>query len=384
MELEKAIEDYRQWMILNRYAEKTCSNYHKLLIKFVGFVRQRKLQWNDIFTYETLAEFQNKSGHYSTARAIRGLSRYLFECNQINRPIEKQVSILPEIFEEYLDYRTYVKEINHSQIVRTRKTLSAFCDFLETNNISLKSVKIEQIDTFFAEHNRRYTKIVGGMQRSTVRIFLAWLYQNKVIKKNIAAMIVGAPIFTKKNPPKFLRPHEIQTLFLSLTGQTPIALRTTAEVYLGFYLGLRPIEISRIELDNIDFKKQKIQITHRKNTKAINLPLPECCIKVVAAYILGGRPVTDDRRLFITAIVPYRPVLPISVSSDITRAMKRAGIESSSYWLRHTYAQNLLEAGVSFFEIKEMMGHDRIQSTRRYLHIHTKLMRKVLFDEDDI
>lgn len=303
---------------------------------------------------------------------------------KLEKAIEKQVRILPEIFEEHLNYRAYVKEINHSQMVRARKTLSAFCDFLKTNNIPLKSVKIEQIDTFFAEHNRRYTKIVGGMQRSTVRIFLAWLYQNKVIKKNLASMIVGAPIFTKIKPPKFLRPHEIQTLFSSLTGQTPIALRTTAEVYLGFYLGLRPIEISRIELGNIDFKKQKIQITHRKNTKPINLPLPECCIKVIAAYIMGGRPTTDSRNVFITNLVPYRPVLPISVSSDITRAMKRAGLKSSSYWLRHTYAQNLLEAGVSVFEIKEMMGHDRIQSTHRYLHIHTKLMRKVLFDEDDI
>lgn len=384
MELKTAIENYRQWMILNRYAEKTCSNYHKALIQFKGFVHREKLQWDSIFTYETLTNFQNKSGNYLTAHAVRGLSRYLFEHNKINKPIEKQVRILPEIFEEHLNYRTYVKEINHSQIVKTRKTLSAFCDFLDTNNISLKSVKIEQIDTFFAEHNRCYSKIVGGMQRSTLRIFLSWLYQNRVIRKDLASMIVGAPIFTQKKPPKFLRPHEIKTLFSSLSGQTPLALRTTAEVYLGFYLGLRPIEISRIELDNINFKKQKIQITQRKNTKAINLPLPECCIKVIVAYILGGRPTTNSRRVFITTLVPYRPVLPISVSSDITRAMKRAGLKSSSYWLRHTYAQNLLEAGVSVFEIKEMMGHDSITSTRRYLHIHTKLMRKVLFDEDDI
>lgn len=88
---------------------------------------------------------------------------------KLEKAIEKQVRILPEIFEEHLNYRAYVKEINHSQMVRARKTLSAFCDFLKTNNIPLKSVKIEQIDTFFAEHNRRYTKIVGGMQRSTVR-----------------------------------------------------------------------------------------------------------------------------------------------------------------------------------------------------------------------
>ncbi len=61
--------------------------------------------------------------------------------------------------------------------------------------------------------------------------------------------------------------------------------------------------------------------------------------------------------------------------------MKKAGLSASAYWLRHSYAQNLLEAETSIFDIKEMLGHDRIQTTRRYLHIHTRLMREVLFDE---
>jgi site-specific recombinase XerD len=41
-----------------------------------------------------------------------------------------------------------------------------------------------------------------------------------------------------------------------------------------------------------------------------------------------------------------------------------------------------LQLGRSIYEIKEMLGHENIQSTQRYLHIHTALMRKVLFDEE--
>ena len=63
------------------------------------------------------------------------------------------------------------------------------------------------------------------------------------------------------------------------------------------------------------------------------------------------------------------------------KAMKKACLPSTAYWLRHTYAQNLLEAGCSIFEIKEMLGHDKIESTKNYLRIHIQLMRKVLFDE---
>ncbi len=62
--------------------------------------------------------------------------------------------------------------------------------------------------------------------------------------------------------------------------------------------------------------------------------------------------------------------------------MKQAGLPSSAYWLRHTYAQNLLHLGQSIYEVKEMMGHQNIQSTHRYLHINTELMRKVLFHEE--
>ena len=67
---------------------------------------------------------------------------------------------------------------------------------------------------------------------------------------------------------------------------------------------------------------------------------------------------------------------------SIKEAMKQAGLPSSAYWLRHTYAQNLLVTGHSIYEVKEMMGHQNIQSTHRYLHIDTKLMRKVLFHEE--
>ena len=70
------------------------------------------------------------------------------------------------------------------------------------------------------------------------------------------------------------------------------------------------------------------------------------------------------------------------VAYCITVCMKQAGLSATAYWLRHTYAQNLLETGASIYEIKEMLGHDSIETSQKYLHIHVKLMRKVLFDEE--
>jgi site-specific recombinase XerD len=109
--------------------------------------------------------------------------------------------------------------------------------------------------------------------------------------------------------------------------------------------------------------------------------MPEQTVKTIAAYVIGARPQSAHRRVFLTRLPPFRPMSPNGVGRHITKAMKNSGLFSTAYWLRHTYAQTLLEAGCSIFEIKEMLGHDKIESTKLYLHVHIKLMRKVLFDE---
>jgi site-specific recombinase XerD len=111
------------------------------------------------------------------------------------------------------------------------------------------------------------------------------------------------------------------------------------------------------------------------------VPVPEHTIKAIAAYVVNARPNSKYRHLFLSLHSPYRPISPNTAVQYISKAMKQAGLFSSAYWLRHTYAQNLLNTGATIYEIKEMLGHQNIQSTQRYLHIHTELMRKVLFDE---
>jgi len=194
-------------------------------------------------------------------------------------------------------------------------------------------------------------------------------------------MLTAPPNFAHANPPRFLRPDEIKRLFSSLAFSTARDLRANAMIYLAYSLGLRPKEISRISLDDLFFGESKIAVPDRKNTRPIRLPLPEDTLKAICAYVIGARPKSDSRALFMSLHAPYKAMLPCSVGRDITACLRRANIAHSAYSLRHSYAQTLLEAGRSVCEIKEMLGHDRIQTTSRYLKIHVSLMRKVLWDE---
>jgi len=104
-------------------------------------------------------------------------------------------------------------------------------------------------------------------------------------------------------------------------------------------------------------------------------------MKALAAYTFKARAKTGHRHLFLTHVRPQRPVSAGTVVGSIRKAMKEAGLSSTAYWLRHTYAQNLLGIGRSIYEIKEMLGHEHIPSTQRYIHIEPERMRKVLFHE---
>jgi site-specific recombinase XerD len=218
--------------------------------------------------------------------------------------------------------------------------------------------------------------------RSIVRGFLSYLFhQSQILKRDLAPLVVGAPMFARAKPPTFLRADELKRLFDNIDLYSQTGLRTYAMLQLAYTLGLRPIEICRITLDNISFRKAELSINWRKCYNPLKLPLPEITIKAIAAYIIGARPQSALRTLFLSLKPPYGPITPTTVHYYFKTAMHQVNPSASVYWLRHTYAQNLLQAGISLFEIKELMGHDSIESTRKYLLIHIKLMREVLFDE---
>jgi len=287
---------------------------------------------------------------------------------------------LPDIYEQYFLYLEQTREISQKQITSVRRVLVSLHDYLENPKLSLAALKIEHLDAFMGKF--KVAKTTLRIYRCYVRGFLKYLYvERKIIKKDLASLLISPPLFAQKKPPKFLRPKEVKRLFSSLKLATPVDIRAYAMIHLAYTLGLRPIEISRITLDHIFFSDGELIIKERKTKNPSVLPLSKQTRKAVAAYIYKARPETQDRYVFVTHYKPHRPVAPGTVACAIRRAMIEVGLSSSAYWLRHTYAQNLLQIGRSIYDIKEMLGHKNIQSSQVYLHIDTELMRKVLFDE---
>ena len=378
--LKQAVDDYLLWMISARYADATIKNYEQILNHFVDFIACHKIGWDQIFSSANLYCFDQSTK--TQLAAVRGLCRYLVKQKRIIAPIEKEKYLLPNVYEQYLNYYATTRQAGNRRIKSIRRVLSAFDGYLDNRQIKLSVLTIEHIDAFFAKFNCGFSPATCKVYRSMIRGFLSYLYhQRKLLKRDLAPLVVGAPMFAKAKPPTFLRAGELKSMFDSIELCSQSGLRTYAMLQLAYTLGLRPIEICQITLDNISFRKAELNINWRKFHNPLKLPLPEVTIKAIAAYIIGARPQSDLRTLFLSLMPPYGPITPTTVTHHFKVHMQKVNPAATVYWLRHTYAQNLLQAGVSLFEIKELMGHDSIESTRKYLLIHIKLMREVLFDE---
>ena len=182
-------------------------------------------------------------------------------------------------------------------------------------------------------------------------------------------------------PPKFLQDHELQRfLTMLIFFQREILDRMPFFTYHNEF-GLLPKEICMITLDDIRFGKAEINLRSRCYEFQLWFPLSEKTLKAIVLYMVKARPQSDQRALFLKLKSPYEPISPSNVCGDLSRLMHKVNLSSSSYWLRNTYAKNLMEQGASTFEIKQILGYESMQTAERYLQIHVKLMRKVLFDE---
>ena len=356
--------------------------FMKILTNFLTYATSQDIAWDDLFTFDTFRDFQQATGLRKAHHALIGLSKYLHKKGSITAPLQipsYQIE-LPAVYEQYLHHLKHTRAVSNGLLTGVRRVLAFFCQYTEGNSIELCAVKIEHLDAFMAEF--KVARSTRKTYRYHLRGFLRFLYyEKKILRRDLAPLLVGPPQLDRAKPPKFLRPEEIEKLFSSLQLSTDTDVRTCAMIYLAYTLGLRPVEISKITLDDISFTDSDLRVPDRKTKQPAVLPLPEITVKAIAAYIATARPQTPFRQLFLTCKNPTRPISSNTVVYYIGKAMKDAGLSSSAYWLRHTYAQNLLHIGRSIFEIKEMLGHQNIQSSQAYLQIDTTLMRKVLFDE---
>lgn len=175
--------------------------------------------------------------------------------------------------------------------------------------------------------------------------------------------VVGVAMFHEPLDSMRVITFEEQAAYLSETSQP---LRDIAKIMLD--TGMRPEEVFRMRVENIDFKQKTIFNPFGK-TKAARrtIPLTDDVLSLLSGRVKEAAEIGTP---FVFSS-PYDALKPIgSVKKAHKAAAKRAKISGRVrlYDLRHTFATRAVASGADLPTLSALLGHASILMTMRYVH----------------
>jgi len=271
---------------------------------------------------------------------------------------------LNQLIPDFLSYAKYDLELSDETIQKYRHSLRVF--ILTIGDFPLK--KLTQ-DHFISLKERLRRRGVGNSYVAgiiyAIKSFLKYCGEVKKLKcPNPAEIRIPK---RKRRDVIFLTKKEIEK-FISVidTGNKEgLRFRTIVEVLLG--TGARISEALAIDRSNIDFDKKEVKIIGKGN-KERTLFFSERSLFWIKKYLECRK--DKQEPLFITLHTPNKPRR--LKRDDMWRYFKHHRILSginkkiTPHILRHTMATTLLFNGCPISHIKELLGHDRLDTTCRY------------------
>jgi site-specific recombinase XerD len=145
--------------------------------------------------------------------------------------------------------------------------------------------------------------------------------------------------------------------------------RNRRAVLLMLYAGLRLGEVAALRWRDVDLARGVLLVRHAKGDKHRAIPIhPELVMELSAArHRNPDAAVVDDGM--------GNAVSDGTVAHIFDRWLRTRGASCHAHQLRHTFATRLLEAGVNLREIQELLGHEDIRTTQRYLRVSGERLR---------
>jgi integrase/recombinase XerD len=172
-------------------------------------------------------------------------------------------------------------------------------------------------------------------------------------------------------------PDEVARLLQATT-----CLKHQAALSVAYGAGLRVVEVSTLEVGDIDSERMLIRVERGKGGQYRNAMLPTDLLVLLRQWWQVGRQqgvMHRDGRLFpgqhamkpISTRRLHRIVVEAAHAADIA---KRVG----PHTLRHSFATHLLEDGVDIRVIQALLGHAKLENTAFYTKVATRTVRAVI------
>lgn len=197
------------------------------------------------------------------------------------------------------------------------------------------------------------------------------------------AKIIRLPRHPQRLPVDLLTPEEMRRLLAVPDLGTPSGFRDRCIFELFWCTGMRISELLSLAVADLDFAQSLVTIRHGKGDKPRVVPLGAGVVGWLKEYIDKARPwlaanaADVPRTLFLSRF--GRRMDKSGLFYKLRAYQRRAKIKKklTTHTFRHTLASEMLKAGADLRHIQELLGHENLTTTQRYLHIVKADLKKV-------
>ena len=198
---------------------------------------------------------------------------------------------------------------------------------------------------------------------------LRFLYTN-TLHRQIGIERIPFPRYEKKLPIIMSR-EEVRALL-----EAPKNLGHRAILTTMYASGPRVSEVAHLKVSDIDSGRNVIWIRGGKGRKDRQTLLSPKLLELLRCYFRWRRP----KDWLFPGEKPGRPITCNAIVLACKKAAEIAGISKAihPHSLRHAFATHLLEAGVNLRSIQVLLGHAKLETTARYLHVADTAVRSAI------
>lgn len=277
------------------------------------------------------------------------------------------------------DFKNYLKierNLSKNTIESYLFDVKKLINFLKSNNTNLNPEQLSEslAKEFIYDISKKVksptqARIVSGLRR-----FYEYLMLENIVKNNPIQNIEIPKIGT--NLPVTLTVEEIDKILSSIKLTSKTGIRNLAILELLYSCGLRVSELTNLKISDLFFKESIIKVTGKGNKERF-VPISNQAQLYINNYI-------DDIRGFKKIKKNFEDTLFLNErGSNLSRVMifiilkKLSSLANINkkigpHTLRHSFATHLIENGADLITIQNMLGHESITTTERYLHVNKK------------
>lgn len=278
---------------------------------------------------------------------------------------------------KYLDYLKTERRYSQKTITSYYGDLVEYDDFIKNNCIEILDINYDVVNRYLKYlYEKKISKSSISRKLSSIR----GLY-NYLIRENIVSINYFNEVSNPKKDlylPRFLKREELDKVFSICDNKSPIEQRDTLVMELLYATGLRVSELVNIKVANIDQKNRTIKVLGKGSKERIVI-FNNHTKEAMDIYLREGYKTFNKEGSQYLILNKYGNKLSERyVRNIVDKFVRKAGlnIKIGPHTLRHTFATDMLENGSDLMTVKELLGHESLNTTSIYTHVTNEHIKK--------